>query len=150
MARRNQSTTESQVEQENDILSDEDENNEPAVPIDPVDRLNVAPATEADRKAIEDQKKQEMVERQAAANAKVAEAQSIVHDLEQSLKEAKKNLANAEVAASTVETTPGNAPVCLPQYDPTIRSARSSHEAQMMVAVVHRKPETTVELNPEK
>lgn len=109
------------------ILDPADENVEP---IEPVTIEPVVSQADLDR--------EEKAAIRAAADLKVEVAQAEVRDLEAALKSARQAAMKAEIEASNLDAPAANPPVCLPQYDPTIRSARSSHQAQMMVEVVHR------------
>jgi hypothetical protein len=112
------------------VLDDSDENVEPigATTTEAVEAIPTKEQLDREEKAAI----------RAAAELKVEVAQSEVRDLEAALKSARQAAMKAEIEASNLDAPVFNPPVCLPQYDPTIRSARSSHQAQMMVEVVHR------------
>lgn len=102
---------------------------------------NVEPIEATTTEAVPSQTDLDLEEKaaiRAAAELKVEVAQSEVRDLQAALKAAQQAAMKAEIEASNLDAPVFNPPVCLPQYDPTLRSARSSQQAEMMVAVVHR------------
>lgn len=109
------------------VLDDADENVEP---IEVTTTEAVPSQTDLDR--------EEKAAIRAAADLKVETSKAEVRDLEVALKTARQAAMKAEIEASNLDAPVFNPPVCLPQYDPTLRSARSSQQAEMMVAVVHR------------
>lgn len=73
--------------------------------------------------------------REAQAQARVDDARLQVETLKRQLAEAEAELARAEDDQGLGDKSLQDTPKCLPQHDPTLRSARTSHEAAKMVEV---------------
>jgi multidrug resistance efflux pump len=103
----------------------------PVTPIGPVPPLD---PIEVD----EEQAKADQVQAVAKAQADADAAKSEVEELEAKLEAAKVKADIADQHVADVESSPaaGPQPCCLPQHDPTLRSARTTKQAQEMVRVL--------------
>lgn len=109
---------------------------------DPVEAVDPVPVVLVDPTAVavtdKEQEEKDKVQAITAAQTKVEVAKSEVEELEAKLEAAKANLSQSEQNAAEVEENPlqGNQPCCLPQHDPTLRSARTTQQAQQMTQVL--------------
>lgn len=76
--------------------------------------------------------------RRAERQERFDSAAATVQDLEQRLDQARRemDLAQEDLGAEVPTAEIATLPKCLPQFDPTIRSARSTRQAQNMTRVV--------------
>jgi hypothetical protein len=101
-------------------------------------------ADEIQKDANEYQREQDLTAARVARQKAVDDAKLEVDDLELKLKDAKARLEQAEADQAFDGHTLQNVPKCLPQYDPTLRSARDTRTAHQMSEVV-RSNEPVVE-----